>query len=161
MRTYDMFDSSKEGEQAILDAAKNILERRLQRHGKVSEPASAERYLTSYLTAHAAHLEHEIFGCIFLDNQHSILAIDGNMFRGTTTGASVYPREIAKACLTNNAVAIIIFHNHPSFSSTFSQSDIHITREIRAALQLIEVRVLDHLLVAGTEIVSMASKGLI
>lgn len=103
--------------------------------------------------------EHELFGVIYLDNRHRVIGHE-IMFRGTVDGASVYPREVAKGALYNNAAACIVFHNHPSGEPEPSRADVRITERLKDALNLIDVRVLDHLIVGDTTS-SFAQKGLL
>lgn len=114
----------------------------------------------NFLKARMGHLPYEVFAVLFLDNRHRVLAFE-EMFRGTIDGASVHPREVARACLEHNACAAIFAHNHPSGVAEPSAADRSITRELRDALQLIGVRVLDHLVIGSGEPVSMAARGLI
>ncbi|WP_054758205.1 RadC family protein [Methylomonas koyamae] len=106
-----------------------------------------------------APYEHEVFLCLFLDNQHRVIACD-ELFRGTIDGASVYPREVVKASLHHNAAALIMAHNHPSGISDPSQADRVITVKLKEALALIDVRVLDHFIV-GENVYSFAEHGLL
>jgi len=101
-----------------------------------------------------------VFACLYLDNRHRVLGYE-ELFRGTVDGASVHPREVVRACLKHNASAVILAHNHPSGVAEPSVADRAITRSLREALQLIEVRVLDHLVIGAAEPVSMASLGMI
>ncbi|MCL4169188.1 UNVERIFIED_CONTAM: hypothetical protein GTU68_063365, partial [Idotea baltica] len=107
-----------------------------------------------------AALEHEVFGVLFLDSQHRLLVFS-EMFRGTIDGAAVYPREVAKACLQVNAAAVVFTHNHPSGNPEPSQADTRITKRLVAALQLFDIRVLDHIVVGGGRSVSFAEEGLL
>lgn len=113
-----------------------------------------------FLTAKLRHLPYEVFGCLYLDNRHRVLAFE-ELFRGTVDGSSVHPREVVRACLAHNACAVIFAHNHPSGVADPSAADRAITRELRDALQLVGVRVLDHLVIGCGTPVSMASRGLI
>jgi DNA repair protein RadC len=140
----DMWANGLDTEAQILEAAERIMEKRLVRQGKISEPCSA----AGYIRAHCGHLEHEVFGCIFLDNRHSIIAIE-DLFRGTIDGAEVYPREVAKRCLHHNAAALIIFHCHPSGNLTASAADFAVTQRLKEALALFEIRILDHFIVSN------------
>ncbi|ATG88320.1 RadC family protein [Methylomonas koyamae] len=106
-----------------------------------------------------APLEHEVFLCVFLDNQHKVIACE-ELFRGTIDGASVYPREVVKTALRHNAAALIFAHNHPSGISEPSQADRVITEKLKTALALIEIRVLDHFVV-GESVYSFAEHGLL
>lgn len=104
-------------------------------------------------------LEHEVFVCLFLDNQHKVIACE-ELFRGTIDGASVYPREVVKTALQHNAAALIFAHNHPSGISEPSQADRVITEKLKTALALIDIRVLDHFVV-GESVYSFAEHGLL
>jgi DNA repair protein RadC len=110
-----------------------------------------------FLKARLAGLEHESFCIIYLDNRHRVIDFD-ELFRGTVDGTSVYPREVVKESLARNAAAIILAHNHPSGVAEPSQADERITKRLKAALELVDIRVLDHLIV-GETVTSMASRG--
>ncbi|MCF5987896.1 DNA repair protein RadC, partial [Xanthomonas perforans] len=110
-------------EEGILLAAAHILEGRLQRQGRIHSPDQAG----SYLVARCAHLPHEVFGCIFLDSKHHILAIE-HLFSGTIDGCDVHPRVVAKRALDLNAVAVILFHNHPNGNPEPSEADCKVTQ---------------------------------
>ena len=103
--------------------------------------------------------EHEVFMALWLDTRHRVIAHE-ILFRGTIDQANVYPREVVKAALSHNAAAVIVAHNHPSGSPEPSAADIAITRKLRSALELVEVRLLDHL-IAGESVVSLAERGLV
>jgi DNA repair protein RadC len=113
-----------------------------------------------YLRLHFASYEHEAFVAIFLDAQHRVIA-SHELFRGTLTQTSVYPREVVKAALRVNAAEVIFSHNHPSGVSEPSQSDQMLTTALKQALALVDVRVLDHFIVAGTSVLSFAERGLL
>lgn len=102
---------------------------------------------------------HEIFAVVFLDAQHRVIATE-EMFRGTLTQTSVYPREVVIGALNRNAAAVILCHNHPSGSPQPSQADLTLTSTLKAALALVDVRVLDHLIVTRMEAVSLAERGM-
>jgi DNA repair protein RadC len=140
----------------ILDAARSILARRVRRGRALSNP----RHTRDFLRLELASRDHEIFAILFLDNRHRIIEFVP-LFRGTIDGASVYPREVVKEALARNAAAVILAHNHPSGVAEPSQADELITRRLREALALIDVRVLDHLVVTGDQIVSFAERGLL
>lgn len=112
-----------------------------------------------YLRARMRHLPYEVFACLFLDNRHRVLSFSP-IFRGTIDGASVHPREVVREALKVNAAAVIFAHNHPSGVAEPSAADRAITHELRDALQLVGVRVLDHLVIGSGEPVSMAARGL-
>ena len=122
----------------------------------IRSPADTSTFLQSRLR----HLEHERFCCLYLDNRHRVLKFD-ELFRGTIDGTSVYPREVVKEALRVNAAALIVAHNHPSGVAEPSGADERITQTLKAALDLVGVRLLDHLIVGGGESVSLASRGLL
>ena len=113
-----------------------------------------------YLRARLRDLPHEVFGCLYLDNRHRVIAFE-ELFRGTLDGANVYPREVVKQALAHNAAALILVHNHPSGVAEPSQADEMITRRLKDALNLVEIRVLDHLIVGDTRCESLAERGLL
>jgi DNA repair protein RadC len=104
--------------------------------------------------------DHEVFVVLFLDAQHALIAAE-EMFRGTLSQTSVYPREVVKAALRRNAGSVILAHNHPSGVAEPSRADEHLTQTLKAALALVDVRVLDHIVVARQGTVSMAERGLL
>ena len=103
--------------------------------------------------------EHEVFYALWLDSKHQVLKAQ-ELFRGTVDGASVYPREVIKEGLSCNAAAVIFAHNHPSGVTEPSQADIQITKRLKEALALVDIRLLDHLVV-GADVTSMAERGLL
>jgi len=145
-------------ENKIIESALKILEQRISYNSESQEFTSPEDS-KAYVKLQLATLEHEVFAVMFLDNRHRVIAFK-QMFRGTIDGASVYPREVAKEALAHNAAAVIFAHNHPSGIAEPSQADKHITKRLKEALALIDVRVLDHLVV-GEEVVSFAERGLL
>ena len=112
-----------------------------------------------YLRLKLAPKDHEVFAVLFLDAQHRVIETE-EMFRGTLTQTSVYPREVVKEALHHNAAAVILAHNHPSGSTTPSRADELLTQTLKAALALVDVRVLDHMVVTTGEVLSMAERGL-
>lgn len=114
----------------------------------------------AFLTAQLRDRPYEIFCCLFLDNRHRLIAFE-ELFRGTIDGASVHPREVLRQALAHNAAAVILAHNHPSGVAEPSQADELITRRLREALALVDIRVLDHLIVAGPDTLSFAERGLL
>lgn len=144
-------------EQQIIDRAITILE---ARHAPGSEPLKSPDLIRKHLRLRMAKLSREEFGCLFLDSRHRLIEMR-ELFRGTIDGAAVYPREVVKASLAVNAAAVVLYHNHPSGISEPSQSDISLTRRLKEALGLVDVRVLDHFVVSGTESTSLAERGLI
>ena len=140
----------------ILDAARSILSRRVRRGRALGNP----RATREYLQLHLAPRDHEVFAILFLDNRHRVIEFVP-LFRGTIDGASVHPREVVKEALARNAAAVILAHNHPSGVAEPSQADELITIRLRDALALVDIRILDHLVVTGDQIVSFAERGLL
>ncbi|MBC6906197.1 JAB domain-containing protein [Saccharophagus sp. K07] len=140
--------------QAVLEMAKRHLAEQLVREHVFTNVD----HVRSFLTAQLRHKGHEVFAALFLDNQHRLLQYR-ELFHGTIDGASVYPREVVKQVLQLNAAAVIFAHNHPSGVAEPSQADRHITQQLRDALALIDVRVLDHFVVGDGEITSFAERG--
>lgn len=142
--------------QAALEIGRRVLAEQINKGSGLTSPADTRRYLMSCLR----DLPVEVFCCLFLDNRHRVLAFE-ELFRGTLTGAAVYPREVVKRALKHNAAAVIFAHNHPSGVAEPSQADEQITQRLQDALGLVEVRVLDHFVVGEGEPVSFAEKGLL
>ncbi len=105
-------------------------------------------------------LDHEVFQVLFLDAQQRLIASE-EMFRGTLSQTSVYPREVVKRALSLNAAAVILAHNHPSGMAEPSRADEYLTQTLKSALQMVDVRVLDHMVVGGTDVCSFAERGLL
>jgi len=141
---------------AVLEVARRCLHEQLRSGSALATPASVRDYLRLALGAR----EHEVFVALLLDAQHRVLRID-ELFRGTLTQTSVYPREVVKAALAANAAAVIFAHNHPSGVAQPSQADELLTRQLKEALALVEVKVLDHFIVAGNQCLSFAERGLL
>lgn len=128
-----------------------------------SRPGEAFRSLhavSDYLKLHFAGQAHESFAVLFLDARHTLLAFE-DLFRGTLTQTEVYPRELVKRALQHNASAVILAHNHPSGAVEPSRADLAVTEALKAALALIDVRVLDHIVVGANRVASMAERGLL
>jgi DNA repair protein RadC len=140
--------------QAVLEMARRYLEEQLQRHDAITSVADTRRYLTAQLR----HEPHEVFACLFLDNRHRVLAFEP-LFHGTIDGASVHARQVVRRALHHNAAAVILAHNHPSGIAEPSQADRQITQRLQAALDLIDVRVLDHMIIGDNEVTSFAELG--
>lgn len=140
----------------VLQAAQRLLERRLPGSDVMTSPQLVRDYLRVKLGA----LEHEVFAVVMLDAQHRLIAYV-EMFRGTVSQTSVYPREVVKEALARNAAAVILAHNHPSGVAEPSRADEHLTQTLKAALSLVDTRVLDHMIVAGTTVLSFAERGLL
>ena len=128
---------------------------KLKKGNMLNSPQEAKKYVAMKLR----NYEREVFACIFLDNGHHVIAFE-KLFFGTIDGASVHPREVVKRVLNHNAAAVILVHNHPSGYSEPSHADRNITEELKNALALIDVRVLDHFVV-GNEVTSFSDKDLI
>lgn len=146
----------REAEDELILQAIEIIQSRLQRGETLEKPADSINYVKVLL----GEYEHEVFSMITLDNRNRVIAWH-EMFRGTIDGASVYPREVLKQALADNAAAVIFAHNHPSGVAEPSQADIRITERLRSALQLVDIRTLDHIIVGGADHTSLANRGLI
>ena len=129
---------------------------KFEREGPFSSPTLVADFLRLKLSL----LEREVFAVLFLCNRHFMIAYE-EMFLGTINGATVHPREIAKRALSLNAAAIILAHNHPSGIPEPSQSDIALTNKIVDAMALLDIRVLDHLVIGGSEYVSFSDRGIL
>lgn len=140
--------------QAVLEMGRRHLAEGLKRDSALESP----QQVRDYLKARLRHEPHEIFGCLFLDTRHRVLAFEA-LFHGTIDGASVYPRQVVKRALAHNAAAVILTHNHPSGIAEPSQADRLLTTRLKDALALIDVRVLDHFIVGDGEPLSMAEYG--
>lgn len=144
-------------EESVIARAMEILEARMYQSGPVMDnPGAVKDYLRIKMMPHT---KQEVFGVLFLDSQHKTLQYR-EMFFGTLTQTSVYPREVARIALELGAAAVILTHNHPSGSVEPSSADKHLTSTLQSALTLLDVRVLDHIIVGGTSVLSMAEKGL-
>ncbi|WP_454252219.1 RadC family protein [Pseudomonas sp. Marseille-Q7302] len=140
--------------QAVLEMGRRHLAEGLKRDSALESP----QQVRDYLKAHLRHEPHEVFGCLFLDTRHRVLAFEA-LFHGTIDGASVYPRQVVKRALAHNAAAVILTHNHPSGIAEPSQADRLLTTRLKDALALVDVRVLDHFIVGDGEPLSMAEYG--
>jgi DNA repair protein RadC len=141
---------------AVLELARRVLAEQLRERAALDSPQAVKDYLQLQL----ASKKHECFAVLFLDNQHKLLALE-EMFRGTLAQTSVYPREVVLRALHHHAAAVVLAHNHPSGAVQPSRADETLTQALKAALALIDVRVLDHVIVAPGLALSMAEKGLI
>ena len=141
---------------ALPELARRYFEESLPCGEAIRSPADTE----SFLKARMQHLDHELFCCLYLDNRHRVLRFD-ELFRGTIDGTSVYPREVVKEALSVNAAAVILAHNHPSGVAEPSQADERITQRLKSALELVDIRLLDHLIVGDGAATSLASRGLL
>lgn len=141
---------------AVLELARRALAEQLRERAALDSPQAVKDYLQLQL----ASKKHECFAVLFLDNQHKLLALE-EMFRGTLAQTSVYPREVVLRALHHHAAAVVLAHNHPSGTVQPSRADETLTQALKAALALVDVRVLDHVIVAPGLALSMAEKGLI
>ncbi len=142
--------------QAVLEMARRALGETLQAQPILNSPTTVR----DYLRLHLGQRQHEVFVALWLDAQHQLILCD-ELSAGTLTQTSVYPREVVKKALANNAAAVIFAHNHPSGKTKPSAADEALTKALRDALQLIDVRTLDHFIIAGnTPPLSMAERGL-
>ena len=141
---------------AVLELARRALAQQLKEREVFSSPDAVKHYLQLHLSQRG----HEVFAVLFLDTQHRLLALE-EMFRGTLTQTSVYPREVVLRALHHSASSVVLAHNHPSGSAEPSPADESLTRVLKAALALIDIRVLDHIIVGTGEVFSFAEKGLL
>lgn len=140
--------------QAVLEMSRRYLNERLKRGNPLSDPESVRYFFSSRLRDYP----HEVFACLYLDSKHRVIEFE-ELFRGSISSANVYPREVVKRALHFNAAAVIFAHNHPSGVAEPSQADESITQQLKQALALVDVRVLDHFIV-GDEMTSMVERGL-
>ena len=141
---------------AVIELAQRSIGETLKEGAALTSPGAVRDYLRLALSAQ----EHEVFVCIWLDAQHRVVKFE-EPFRGTLTQTSVYPREIVKSALGANAAAVIFAHNHPSGVAQPSQADELLTRNLREALSMVDVKVLDHFIIAGNQAISFAERGLL
>ncbi len=141
---------------ALPEIARRYFEETLPRGAAIRSPADTE----TFLRARLRDRPHEVFCCLYLDNRHRVLQFE-ELFRGTIDGTSVHPRELVKQALDLNAAAIILAHNHPSGVAEPSQADERITRRIKSALDLVDIRLLDHLIIGDGISTSLASRGML
>jgi len=142
--------------QAVVEMARRALQEEMQSGDALNSPRAVREYLQLLLRTR----QQEVFVALFLDAQHRVISSE-ELFQGTLTQTSVYPREVVKRALHHNAAAVIFAHNHPSGVAEPSQSDQLLTDALKQALQLVDVRVLDHFIVAGAGCLSFAEKGLL
>ncbi len=140
---------------AALELARRNLSENLAREDCLACPAQTVDYLRAALRDYA----YEVFACLMLDNRNRVIALR-ELFRGTIDGASVYPREVVKQALADNAAAVILVHNHPSGVAEPSRADIAITDKLKQALALVDIRVLDHVIV-GDQVTCLSERGLV
>lgn len=151
----DQKSFTQEEQEEIIRLALNILKRRYRPGQLLTTPTE----VSEFLRLHLQDKTNEIFGCIFLSTRHHIIEV-ADLFQGTVDGASVHPRVILQKALEINAAALVLFHNHPSGVAEPSADDRRITEKVRDAAAYLDIRVLDHLIVGATEVVSMAERGL-
>ncbi len=140
---------------AVFELARRALAERLQEREAFQTPDAVKQYLQ----LHLAHKSHEVFAVLFLDNQNRLLAME-ELFRGTLSQTSVYPREVVLRALHHQSAAVVLSHNHPSGSVQPSRADEALTHALKASLALVDVRVLDHIIVGQGQVLSMAEQGL-
>jgi DNA repair protein RadC len=140
---------------AVFELARRALSQRLKEREAFHTPGAVKQYLQ----LHLAHKNHEVFAVLFLDSQNRMLALE-ELFRGTLSQTSVYPREVVLRALHHQAAAVVLSHNHPSGSVQPSRADEHLTQTLKASLALVDVRVLDHIIVSQGQTLSMAEQGL-
>ena len=145
----------KANDDEVIQRAITILDKRIKRGDALCSPGQTRQYLRLHLASEKS----EVFCCLFLDNRNRVIEFK-RLFFGTIDGASVYPRDVVREALNQNAAAVIFAHNHPSGVAEPSQADENITKRLKEALALIDVRVLDHIVV-GDECISFAERGLI
>ncbi len=141
---------------AVLELARRAMAQQLQERTVFADPDAVKHYLQLHLAARS----HEVFAVLFLDVQNKLLAME-ELFRGTLTQTSVYPREVVIRALHHQASAVVLAHNHPSGTVQPSRADEALTHTLKAALALVDVRVLDHVIVGPGQALSMAEKGLL
>lgn len=151
----EMYELAEAAENAVIEHALKIITKRLRVPGAA---LTSPNLVRSRLRLSIGLLEHEVFRVIFLDNQHRVIE-EEDMFRGTIDSATVHPREVVKRALQLNAAAVIFGHNHPSGVSEPSSADRIITNRLKDGLELVGIRVLDHMVVGGEETVSFAERG--
>src|SRR3954468_4961493 len=141
---------------AVLELARRAMSQQLKEREAFGSPEAVKHYLQ----LHLAHKPHEVFAVLFLDAQNRLVAME-ELFRGTLTQTSVYPREVVQRALQREAASVVLAHNHPSGTVQPSRADEALTQTLKAALALVDVRVLDHVIVAQGSALSMAEKGLL
>lgn len=141
---------------AVLELARRAMAQQLGERTVFEAPDAVKRYLQLHLSGHG----HEVFAALFLDSRHRLIALE-ELFRGTLAQTSVYPREVVKRALHHHAAAVVLAHNHPSGSVQPSRADETLTQTLKATLALVDVRVLDHVIVAPGQALSMAEAGLL
>ncbi|MDE1168656.1 MAG: DNA repair protein RadC [Pseudomonas sp.] len=140
--------------QAVMEMGRRHLAERMQGESALESPEAVRSYLKSMLR----HEDHEVFGCLFLDSKHRPLGFEA-LFRGSIDSAAIYPRQVIKRALANNAAALILAHNHPSGHNEPSQADFVLTKRLKEALAYVDVRVLDHFIIGEGDPLSMKEYG--
>jgi len=141
---------------AVVELTRRALKEEITRDDALNSPQAVRDYLQLTLSS----LPYEVFVALFLDSQNRLLAAD-ELFRGTLAQTSVYPREVVKAALSRNAAAVVFAHNHPSGVAEPSRADELLTQSLKQALSLVDIRTLDHFIVAGQRVISLAERGLV
>ncbi len=142
--------------QAALEIGKRYLRETIKKDGPLTSPSNAKEYLIAKLRDRSR----EIFSCLFLDTRHQVLEYE-ELFQGTIDGASVYPRIVVQHALAKNAAAVIIAHNHPSGIAEPSRADESLTRRLQSALNLVDIKLLDHFVIGDGQCISLAERGII
>ncbi|GFM80477.1 UPF0758 protein [Pseudomonas cichorii] len=142
--------------QAVMEMARRHMAETLRRDSILESPLQVRRYLKAILRQE----QHEVFGCLFLDSKNRVLTFE-TLFHGTINAAYVHPRQVVKRAMVHNAASVILCHNHPSGVTDPSHSDIELTKRLKQALALIDVRVLDHVIIGDGEPLSMVEMGLV
>ena len=153
IRPSDLTDEERE---SVIALALAILARKHRRGSALTSPEATR----AYLRLEIGERHNELFGVLFLDNRHRVIAKE-ELFYGTIDGASVHPRVVVSRALALNAAAVVFYHNHPSGVAEPSQSDLRITQRLKDALALVDIRVLDHLVVSTEDSTSFAQRGLL
>ena len=141
--------------QAVMEMSRRHMAESLKRDSALESPAQVRNYLKARLR----HEPHEVFGCLFLDNKHRVLCFEV-LFHGSINTAHVHPRQVVKRAMVHNAASLILCHNHPSGITDASQADIELTKRLKDALWLIDVKVLDHVIIGDGDPLSMVECGL-
>jgi DNA repair protein RadC len=141
--------------QAVMEMARRHMAECLKRDSVLESPAQVRDYLKAMLR----HEPHEVFGCLFLDNKNRVLAFE-ILFHGSISSAHVHPRQVVKRAMIHNAAGLILCHNHPSGVTDASQADVELTKRLRDALWLVDVKILDHLIIGDGDPLSMVECGL-
>jgi DNA repair protein RadC len=144
----------------VLQAALELARRHYRELMMSRSPMGDPNAMREFVRMQLRDLPYEVFGCLFLDNRHRVIAFE-ELFRGTIDGANVHPREVVKQALARNASAVVLVHNHPSGLADPSEADEYLTRRLKEALALVDIRVLDHLVVGDGGCVSFAERGLL